>query len=484
MENQELKHYIDTQLAGGTSPDELKKLLMHHGWAPEIVDAHMPPTVPVATALVEVGGIGAIDGGPYIDDRKKRKWAIFFLVLPFALLVLILTVYAVNSFAVSAALSDKQTTVAAPPGTAQGLGSAPALDHTLGLSLPTTTGLGQEDKRATTAKIVNVALSLLGLLAFLSIFICIPIGIVLLVRSRRTLKPGAAYDERSGKYEMSVIPPELGHWNWGAAFLTLWWGIYYRVWISLLIFIPVIGSFWWVVMGVKGNEWAWQKNKWLSVEEFKKAQRKWMPWAIALLALSVLSFIVSIGISLFAISRFGKTAGGYEAVQQLNPAQGLSDYNKVSGAPFGIEAMNATYDINDLPVTLKNGASVSHPADSSGGVTDLPAIATTSYFGQTAYGDLNGDGLDDVAFVLTQQTGGSGTFYYLAAALDAQNGAAPVTYAVLLGDRIKPVSVEINSGIIVATYLDRKPDEPMTAAPSVAVVRGFKIVNGKLEEIK
>ena len=155
MENQELKHYIDTQLAGGTSPDELKKLLMHHGWAPEIVDAHMPPTVPAAPALVEVGGTGAIDGGPYIDDRKKRKWAIFFLVLPFALLVLILIVFAVNALEAGSA-----------------------------------------------AKIVNVALSLLGLLAFLSIFVCIPIGVVLLVRSRRTLKPGAAYDERSGKYEI------------------------------------------------------------------------------------------------------------------------------------------------------------------------------------------------------------------------------------------------------------------------------------------
>jgi len=123
------------------------------------------------------------------------------------------------------------------------------------------------------AKIVNVALSLLGLLAFLSIFVCIPIGVVLLVRSRRTLKPGAAYDERSGKYEMSVIPPELGHWNWARRFDPLVGNI-----LSRLDLVPnfragrrsvLVGCH-----GVKGNEWAWQKNKWLSVEEFKKAQRK------------------------------------------------------------------------------------------------------------------------------------------------------------------------------------------------------------------
>ena len=433
MENQELKHYIDTQLAGGTSPDELKKLLMHHGWAPEIVDAHMPPTVPAAPPLAEADGIGAIDGGSYLDDQKKRKWAIFFLVLPFALLVLILIVFAVNALEAGSA-----------------------------------------------AKIVNVALSLLGLLAFLSIFVCIPIGVVLLVRSRRTLKPGAAYDERSGKYEMSVIPPELGHWNWGAAFLTLWWGIYYRVWISFLIFVPVVGQFWWVVMGVKGNEWAWQKNKWLSVEEFKKAQRKWMPWAIALLVLSIMSGLAWASLIVITASRMGKV---YGTVQQLNPADGLSGFNIVSGAPLGVEAMNATYNINDQPVTLKNGTSISHPF-APGGVTDVPVTATTNYFGKAAYGDLNGDGLDDMVFVMWQQTGGSGTFYYLAAALDAPNGAAPLTDTVLLGDRIKPVSTEINSGVIVVTYLARNPNEPMTAVPSVAVVRGFKIVNGKLEEIK
>jgi len=483
MENQELKHYIDTQLAGGTSPDELKKLLMHHGWASEIVDAHLPPRVPVAPPLVEVSVAGAAvdDDDSYIDNRKKRKLAIFFLILPFALLVLILAVYAVNSFVVNAALSDKQTTVGTPPGAAEGLGSAPSLGSQLDdsrLAPATGIGLGQADKRATAAKIVNVALSLLGLLAFLSIFICIPIGIVLIVRARRTIKPGVAYDERSGKDESSVIPPELGHWNWGAAFLTLWWGIYYRVWISFLIFVPVIGQFWWVVMGIKGNEWAWQKNKWLSVDEFKKSQRKWMPWAIALLILSFLSSLAWASLIVITAARLGKTPRQSGTVQQLNPAAGLYDYGlKASGAPLGIEIMNATYDINGQPVTLKNGTSVSDQADSS-------ARVTTNYSGQASYGDLNGDGLDYMAFILRQQAAGSGIFYYLATALDAPNGAAPATDVVLLGDRIQPVSTEIKGGLIVVTYLDRNPNEPMTASPSVTIVRNFKIVNGKLEEIK
>jgi len=456
MENQELKHYIDTQLAGGTSPDELKKLLMHHGWDGAIVDAHLPPPGPAAP-----------HDDPYIDNRKKRKLAIFFLVFPFAFLILILAVYAVNSFVVNAALSKSQATVAQPSGTVVPLGSAPALGEATGLSLPTTTGLGQADKRATVASIVNVALGLLGLLAFLSIFICIPIGIVLIIRARRTIKPGVAYDERSGKDESSVIPPELGHWNWGAAFLTLWWGIYYRVWIAFLVFVPVIGQFWWVVMGIKGNEWAWQKNKWLSVDEFKKSQRKWMPWAITLLVLSILSSLAWASLIVITAARMGKITG---TVQRSNPALGVSAL-----AVGETAAMNATYYINGQSVTLRNGMSA--------GVTDLSTSVIANYF-QMAYGDLNGDGRDDIAFILTQQTGGSGTFYYLAAALDAPNGAAPLTDTVLLGDRIKPVLTEINSGVIVVTYLDRNPNEPMTADPSVTIVRNFKIVNGKLEEVK
>ena len=46
----------------------------------------------------------------------------------------------------------------------------------------------------------------------------------------------------------------------------------------------------------------------------------------------------------------------------------------------------------------------------------------TRYFGSEVRGDLNGDGREDVAFLLTQQSGGSGTFFYAVAALDLPSG--------------------------------------------------------------
>jgi hypothetical protein len=142
-----------------------------------------------------------------------------------------------------------------------------------------------------TASILNVGLSLLGMLSILGIFVLVPIGIVMIARSRRTLKPGISFDERSGKGAASVIPPEIGGWNWGAAFFNIWWGIYYRVWISFLVFVPVVNWFWWIVLGIKGNEWAWQNNKWLSVEEFKMSQNKWRPWAIAVIVINIIFLI-------------------------------------------------------------------------------------------------------------------------------------------------------------------------------------------------
>jgi len=52
------------------------------------------------------------------------------------------------------------------------------------------------------------------------------------------------------------------------------------------------------------------------------------------------------------------------------------------------------------------------------------AGAPAQYFGNEATGDLNGDGQADKAFLVTQDPGGSGTFYYVIAALKTAAGAA------------------------------------------------------------
>jgi|SRR3569623_297635 len=126
---------------------------------------------------------------------------------------------------------------------------------------------------------------------------------------------------------------------------------------------------------------------------------------------------------------------------------------------------NATYMIEGQPVTLANG--VAEFAAAPGSATKV----TTRYFGNDLKTDLNGDGKEDVVFLLTQNSGGSGTFYYVVAALNTKDGYVG-SDAYLLGDRIAPQTLEVSQnpaqkGVIVANYADRAPGEPMTAQPSV-----------------
>ena len=133
-----------------------------------------------------------------------------------------------------------------------------------------------------------------------------------------------------------------------------------------------------------------------------------------------------------------------------------------------IDPQNATYIIEGQSVTLINGR-----AESAVAINSASKIVT-QYFGNEAIGDLNGDGMPDVAFVLSQSTGGSGTFYYVAVALKTANGYQG-TNAILLGDRIAPQTTEIRSGQLIVNYADRNPGEPMTTQPSLGVSKYLKV---------
>lgn len=121
-----------------------------------------------------------------------------------------------------------------------------------------------------------------------------------------------------------------------------------------------------------------------------------------------------------------------------------------------------SYFIQDRDIQLVDGKSeiVIDP--------EFNSKITTTYFGNEAEGDLNGDGISDIAFILVQNGGGSGNFVYAVAALKTDTGYVG-TNGVLLGDRIAPQSTEIRDGILIVNYADRKPDEPFATPPSVGV---------------
>lgn len=144
---------------------------------------------------------------------------------------------------------------------------------------------------------------------------------------------------------------------------------------------------------------------------------------------------------------------------------------------IGFDPMNATYDIDGKAYTLVNGVSEVEVAPGSA------SKITTRYFGNQSSGDLNGDGMPDLGFLITQDGGGSGTFFYVVAAIKTLTGYK-TTSAYLLGDRIAPQTTEIIGQELVANYAERKPGEPMTAQPSVGVSKYLKVTSdGQLLEI-
>lgn len=135
---------------------------------------------------------------------------------------------------------------------------------------------------------------------------------------------------------------------------------------------------------------------------------------------------------------------------------------------------NATYVIDGKPVQLKNGYNESEASSNSN------TKVITKYFGNELYTDLDGDGDDDVAFILTQETGGSGIYYYAVSARSTENGYIG-SDGYLLGDRIAPQSTTVSPNgrhtqVVVFNYVDREIGEPMTAQPSVGKSAYLKLV--------
>ena len=137
------------------------------------------------------------------------------------------------------------------------------------------------------------------------------------------------------------------------------------------------------------------------------------------------------------------------------------------------DPLQAAYLIEKQEVRLIDGQAEAEAAP--GSATKIK----TSVFGQPVFGDLNEDGNEDAALLLVYQPGGSGTFYYVVAALNV-NGGFRGTNAVLLGDRIAPQTIEIRNGVVIANYADRRLEESMAVLPSVGMSKYLVVKAGKL----
>lgn len=126
-----------------------------------------------------------------------------------------------------------------------------------------------------------------------------------------------------------------------------------------------------------------------------------------------------------------------------------------------LDYKDAEYVIEGVRVRLTDGVAETESAPGSA------SKIVTRYFGNEVRTDLDGDAREDVAFLITQETGGSGVFYYVVGAINTERGYVG-SDAVLLGDRIAPQTTEKGKGrIVVVNYADRAQDESFSVRPSM-----------------
>lgn len=77
------------------------------------------------------------------------------------------------------------------------------------------------------------------------------------------------------------------------------------------------------------------------------------------------------------------------------------------------------------------------------------------------------------AAIVASNSGGSGTFFYVVGG-SLVDGQEKYSTPVLLGDRVKIESVEVqDDGIVLVEYLDHTANSPMTSVPTKKVTKKF-----------
>lgn len=144
-----------------------------------------------------------------------------------------------------------------------------------------------------------------------------------------------------------------------------------------------------------------------------------------------------------------------------------------------VDYKNIEYTINGEKVKLIDGLAEREVVPGSA------SKIVTRYFGNDFYTDLNNDGREDVVFLLTQETGGSGTMFYAVSALNTEQGYVGGD-GYLLGDRIAPQNIGLSpnprhKNVVVVNYAVRGDGEPMTTQPSVGKSTYLKLDTASMQ---
>ena len=139
---------------------------------------------------------------------------------------------------------------------------------------------------------------------------------------------------------------------------------------------------------------------------------------------------------------------------------------------------NATYlaEFPDAGEATLDGGEYRYP------VAEGSAAEAVIRLERWSIGDIDGDGADDAAAITSERPGGSGTFYFVHAVLNASGAPRDRAFA-FLGDRVRVESVAVHDGVIVVALYDRPETASYSEEPTVAVIRRFRLEGGALTEL-
>ncbi len=149
-----------------------------------------------------------------------------------------------------------------------------------------------------------------------------------------------------------------------------------------------------------------------------------------------------------------------------------------AAAPVPLSALaNAEYHgIYEQAVTLKDGLYEGQPFLADG--ASRPTVTLIDRM--VAVGDLDADGEQDAAVLLVENSGGSGSFVYLAA-VSLAGGAARNLATTLLGDRVQVRNLSQDDGAVLVDLVVAGEEDP-SALPATKVRKTFQVSDGSLIE--
>jgi putative hemolysin len=152
--------------------------------------------------------------------------------------------------------------------------------------------------------------------------------------------------------------------------------------------------------------------------------------------------------------------------KECKPGQPLATPSSPATAELTEASLqNARYSLPDLgAIELKDGR---YEKKYGEGATQ---VNTAGYL-TAAFGDLNGDGVEDAAAVVWWSGGGSGTFVHLAAMLN-DRGAPRQAAVIFLGDRTNVETLAIKEGKIIVAARER--------LAQTAIEKQYVLQDGKL----